>query len=38
MCVVREKIQKVKAPVERSEADFDPGAKYHVPANSQYIS
>ncbi|GFG29388.1 hypothetical protein Cfor_04455 [Coptotermes formosanus] len=35
---LRENIQKVKAPVPRSEADFDPGAKYHVPASSQYIS
>ena len=30
---LREKYQGVAAPVERSEADFDPGAKYHVPAN-----
>lgn len=35
---LRENIQKVKAPVPRSEEDFDPGAKYHVPASSQYIS
>lgn len=28
--------QGVAAPVERSEADFDPGAKYHVPANTPY--
>jgi len=35
---LRESLQKVKAPVSRSEADFDPGAKYHVPASSQYIS
>jgi peptidyl-dipeptidase A len=33
---LREKYQGVKAPVERSEADFDPGAKYHVPANVSY--
>jgi peptidyl-dipeptidase A len=26
----------VAPPVERSEADFDPGAKYHVPANVPY--
>jgi peptidyl-dipeptidase A len=26
----------VKPPVPRSEADFDPGAKYHVPANVPY--
>jgi len=35
---LRENIQKVKAPVPRSVEDFDPGAKYHVPASSQYIS
>jgi len=28
--------QGVAPPVERSEADFDPGAKYHVPANVSY--
>lgn len=28
--------QGVAAPVERSEADFDPGAKYHIPANTPY--
>jgi peptidyl-dipeptidase A len=33
---LREKYQGVGAPVERSEADFDPGAKYHVPANTPY--
>ena len=26
----------VDAPVKRSERDFDPGAKYHVPANVSY--
>ena len=25
-----------RPPVARSEADFDPGAKYHVPANTPY--
>jgi peptidyl-dipeptidase A len=35
---LREKYQKVSAPVSRSEDDFDPGAKYHVPASSQYIA
>lgn len=35
---LREKYQKVYAPVPRSEDDFDPGAKYHIPANSQYIA
>jgi peptidyl-dipeptidase A len=33
---LREKYQGVAAPVARSEADFDPGAKYHVPANVPY--
>ena len=33
---LRTKYQGVRAPVERSEADFDPGAKYHVPANVSY--
>ncbi len=33
---LREKYQGVAPPVERSEADFDPGAKYHVPANTPY--
>ncbi|XP_055551685.1 angiotensin-converting enzyme-like [Wyeomyia smithii] len=35
---LREKYQKVYAPVTRTEDDFDPGAKYHIPANSQYIA
>jgi peptidyl-dipeptidase A len=33
---LREKYQGVSAPVARSEADFDPGAKYHVPGNTPY--
>jgi peptidyl-dipeptidase A len=33
---LRERYQGVAAPVARSEADFDPGAKYHVPANVPY--
>jgi peptidyl-dipeptidase A len=33
---LREKYQGVGSPVARSEADFDPGAKYHVPANTPY--
>jgi peptidyl-dipeptidase A len=33
---LRRKYQGVSAPVARSEADFDPGAKYHVPANVPY--
>jgi peptidyl-dipeptidase A len=33
---LREKYQGVAPPVARSEQDFDPGAKYHVPANVPY--
>jgi peptidyl-dipeptidase A len=33
---LRRKYQGVDAPVERTEADFDPGAKYHIPANTPY--
>jgi peptidyl-dipeptidase A len=33
---LREKYQGVSAPVARSEADFDPGAKYHVAASRPY--
>ncbi|MGL4221541.1 MAG: M2 family metallopeptidase [Shewanella sp.] len=33
---LREKYQGVKAPTPRSETDFDPGAKYHVPGNVPY--
>jgi peptidyl-dipeptidase A len=33
---LREKYQGVTAPVPRTEQDFDPGAKYHVPANTPY--
>ncbi|REL26345.1 peptidase M2 family protein [Thalassotalea euphylliae] len=33
---LREKYQGVAAPVERSADAFDPGAKYHVPANTPY--
>lgn len=33
---LREKYQGVKAPTPRSENDFDPGAKYHVPGNVPY--
>ncbi len=33
---LRLKYQGVAPPVARSEADFDPGAKYHVPANVPY--
>lgn len=34
----RENIQKIKSPIPRTENDFDPGAKFHVPGNSQYIA
>jgi peptidyl-dipeptidase A len=33
---LRAKYQGVAPPVDRSEADFDPGAKMHVPANVPY--
>ena len=33
---LRVKYQGVAAPVARSEEDFDPGAKYHVPSNTPY--
>jgi peptidyl-dipeptidase A len=33
---LREQYQGVAAPVPRSEEDFDPGAKYHIPANTPY--
>ncbi len=34
---LRRKYQGVAPPVERSEADFDPGAKYHVAGNVPYM-
>lgn len=33
---LRTQYQGIKAPVERTEADFDPGAKYHIPGNTPY--
>ena len=33
---LRREYQGVAPPVARSEADFDPGAKYHIPANVPY--
>jgi peptidyl-dipeptidase A len=33
---LREKYQGIAPPVARTEKDFDPGAKYHVPANVPY--
>ncbi|XP_021364003.1 angiotensin-converting enzyme-like isoform X1 [Mizuhopecten yessoensis] len=29
--------QGISPPIERSEDDFDPGAKYHIPGNTPYI-
>ncbi|HHH26729.1 MAG TPA: peptidase M2 family protein, partial [Polyangiaceae bacterium] len=34
---LRTKYQGIAPPVPRTESDFDPGAKYHVPANVPYI-
>ncbi|KAI5646414.1 angiotensin-converting enzyme domain-containing protein [Phthorimaea operculella] len=34
---LREQYQGIKPPVLRSELDFDPGSKYHIPANIPYI-
>lgn len=33
---LREQYQGISPPVPRSEDDFDPGAKYHVPGNTPY--
>ena len=33
---LREKYQGVSPPLARSEEDFDPGAKYHIPGNTPY--
>lgn len=33
---LRNHYQGVKAPVARSENDFDPGAKYHIPGGTPY--
>jgi peptidyl-dipeptidase A len=34
---LRLKYQGIVPPVGRTEADFDPGAKYHVPSNTPYM-
>jgi peptidyl-dipeptidase A len=34
---LREKYQGVRPPGERTEEEFDPGAKYHVPSNVPYM-
>ena len=33
---LRRKYQGIAPPVARTEEDFDPGAKYHIPANTPY--
>jgi peptidyl-dipeptidase A len=33
---LREQYQGIAPPLARSEADFDPGAKYHIPGNTPY--
>ncbi len=33
---LRTQYQGVTSPVSRSEEDFDPGAKYHIPGNTPY--
>ncbi|MCW8125213.1 M2 family metallopeptidase [Microbulbifer halophilus] len=33
---LREEYQGIRAPVARTEANFDPGAKYHIPGNTPY--
>ena len=33
---LREEYQGIRAPLPRTEEHFDPGAKYHVPANTPY--
>ena len=33
---LKKKYQGVAPPVDRSEADFDPGAKYHIASNTPY--
>jgi peptidyl-dipeptidase A len=33
---LREQYQGIAPPVTRTEEDFDPGAKYHVPGNTPY--
>ena len=33
---LRQQYQGIVPPVPRSEADFDPGAKFHIPGNTPY--
>lgn len=34
---LRRDYQGIAPPTERTEADFDPGAKYHIPMNTPYM-
>ena len=34
---MKRKYQGLKSPVARTEQDFDPAAKYHIPADTPYI-
>jgi peptidyl-dipeptidase A len=34
---LRQKYQGVSPPMQRTENDFDPGAKFHVPGNTPYV-
>lgn len=34
---LRRKYQGIKPPTNRTENDFDPGAKYHIPGDTPYI-
>lgn len=34
---LRLKYQGIRPPVARSESNFDPGAKYHIPGNTPYM-
>lgn len=34
---LREQYQGIESPISRTENDFDPGAKYHIPANTPYM-
>ena len=34
---LKAKYQGIAPPLERSESDFDPGAKYHVASNTPYV-
>ena len=33
---LRRQYQGIEPPIARTEGDFDPGAKYHIPANTPY--